>query len=192
MWKTTISVQTLAVGNKKFFLAFRLLITQTGKKVHVRPLLHYCLGLWEVLYCTQLNQSFCFKFYCSNNMLYPKEDKQNRVLLYAVRTSIQIQEFNLIHCDGCLYGWNPSIYWFILLWIWAVSLVPRPKFSSKHYIEISLCLWHWASIRLAITHQVLVKAWTTNRPTQFCHIELVNKSSRSPVVKGWQFKRGMI
>lgn len=33
-------------------------------------------------YCFHLQEYFCY----SNNMLYPKEDKENKVLLYAVST----------------------------------------------------------------------------------------------------------
>jgi hypothetical protein len=36
-----------------------------------------------MIYNTRNNR--CFSF-CSNNMLYPKEDKENKILLYAVST----------------------------------------------------------------------------------------------------------
>jgi hypothetical protein len=34
-----------------------------------------------------LNRFFLIKYF-SNNMLYPKEDKENRILLYAVNNSL--------------------------------------------------------------------------------------------------------
>lgn len=42
---------------------------------------------------------FCIFVYCSNNMLYPKEDKDQKVLLYACRNCDYKQEAD----SNCIY-----------------------------------------------------------------------------------------
>jgi hypothetical protein len=43
--------------------------------------------------------SFIFNFVCSNNMLYPKEDKEHKILLYACRNCDYKQEAD----SNCIY-----------------------------------------------------------------------------------------
>jgi hypothetical protein len=52
--------------------------------------LRYLLVLMAVVGCDYFNLKQCF--YYSNNMLYPKEDKENKVLLYAVSVLYKIVE----------------------------------------------------------------------------------------------------
>jgi len=54
--------------------------------------------------------------FCSNNMLYPKEDKVNKVLLYAVSSNTL--------STACLYAMLPLKAW------------PHDRVTKSHYAEI--------------------------------------------------------
>jgi hypothetical protein len=46
-----------------------------------------------------VNLKSCFRY--SNNMLYPKEDKENKVLLYAVSMLYKVRGVNLLSAGYC-------------------------------------------------------------------------------------------